>query len=225
MGKNGHTLSHSNAAQAKAANGVIPPEYVITIQTRECEVTPELRSHIEDKVKGIERFWARVDETHLKLNCERGRFDAEVTLFSGGIVARGEVRDDNIRAAFDGAVAKIESQLRRHKKKSLDRERKHDNRDGGMSLRNPRETILSGDGLTANGVAPATLDNDEAEINDEVVRVKRFALKPMAPEEAALQMDLLGHNFFVFRDDQNGQTSVVYKRKGGGYGLIETVAD
>jgi putative sigma-54 modulation protein len=57
------------------------------------------------------------------------------------------------------------------------------------------------------------------------VRTKRFALKPMAPEEAVLQMDLLGHNFFVFRDAETNQVSVVYKRQSGGYGLIEPIAD
>ncbi len=68
--------------------------------------------------------------------------------------------------------------------------------------------------------------SDDGAESDEVnvIRTKRFALKPMSPEEAVLQMDLLGHNFFVFRDDENNQVSVVYKRQDGGYGLIEPVA-
>ena len=68
-------------------------------------------------------------------------------------------------------------------------------------------------------------ESDEEAANDGVVRVKKFALKPMSPEEASLQMGLLGHSFFVFRDSENHQVAVVYRRQDGGYGLIEPVAD
>ena len=233
MGKNGYGQgngvmgSGADAPKARTTGAQIDPINALTIQTRECEVTPELRAHIEDKMRHIERFWPRMDEAILHLDCERGLYNAELTLISGGLVARAQVRTDDLRASFDTVIQKIEAQLRRHKDKTLSRERKHDNRDGGIELRNPRETILSSNGLSTNGGTPQ--DGSEAPDattdTDEMVRVKRFALKPMSPEEAALQMDLLGHEFFVFRDADNSQTSVVYRRKSGGYGLIEPIAD
>jgi putative sigma-54 modulation protein len=229
MGKNGYGQGNSvmgsgvDAPKARATGEQIDALNALSIQTRDCEVTPELRAHIEEKMRHIERFWPRMDEAILFLDCVRGQYSVELTLISGGLVARAQIRTDDLRASFDTVIHKIEAQLRRHKDRTLSRERKHDNRDGDIGLRNPRETILAPNGLSSNGTAPQT--DAEADNDDSMVRVKRFALKPMSPEEAALQMDLLGHEFFVFRDADNGQTSVVYKRKSGGYGLIEPIAD
>ena len=173
----------------------------VNIQAFNCEVTDEHRQHFEDKVGNLERLWPRVEEAQIRITEVRGRFVTEITLISGGMVTRGEERSPNLRAAFDTALHKLEGQLRRHKDREIGRRNRHEH---------------------GNGTAPASLVPPEAH-DDHLVRVKKFALKPMSPEEAVLQMDLLGHNFFVFRDAETNQTSVVYKRQDGGFGLIEPV--
>lgn len=207
----------------------------INVQARGCEVEDALREHFDEKLSGLERHWSEVDEAIIRLSCERGRYVAEITLVSGGLVTRGEERAGNLRQAFDSAIEKLEAQLRRHKKKQLTRQRHRDNRDGvaGEVL---KPTIVTGslaaNPPSSNGGAPGsdvaaaeTADGAHDDAEEDVVRVKRFALKPMSSHEAALQMDLLGHDFFVFRDAESHQTSVVYRRHSGGYGLIEPVAD
>ena len=198
----------------------------IHIQTKNCEVDAALQSHIDEKLVHIEKMWPKSETALLRLATERGRTVAEMTLHWGGLVLRGEERAANVRAAIDGAIEKLESQLRRYKTKLMTRERRHDNRDdvSGEVLK----ASLGASGLASDGVSPSAavdLSAHEEDASLDVVRVKRFALKPMAAEEAALQMGLLGHNFFVFRDAETDQTSVVYRRSNGGYGLIEPVAD
>ncbi len=229
----------------------------LNVQSRNCEIGEELQAHFEEKVAGLERIWPKSDEALVRLSCERGRFSAEVTLLTGGMMTRGEERAATLRQAFDCAIDKLESQLRRYKDKKEARTRRHDNRDdvaGTVS-----KVTLPSAGLAPAGISPNAGTsgagtsgaggfgaggfgaNDTAgsanaaqttagadagtEADEQVVRVKRFALKPMSAEEASLQMGLLGHSFFVFRDADNNQVSVVYRRRDGGYGLIEPVAD
>ena len=192
----------------------------VNIQAFNCEVNDDHRKHIEEKVGSLERLWPKVEEAQIRITEVRGRFVTEITLISGGLITRGEERSPNLRSAFDTAMGKLEKQLRRHKDREITRR-----------ARNGKENALP-DAIAAMvpdsaGEGEGTHDDnyDNHEDRDNVVRVKRFALKPMSPEEAVLQMDLLGHNFFVFRDAENNQVSVVYKRQHGGYGLIEPVAD
>lgn len=201
----------------------------LNIQHRNCQVDEALRAHCEEKVAGLERLWPKVDEAILRLLCERGRYTAEVTLLSGGMITRAEERADNLRQAFDLTIEKLERQLDRHKKKLQTRKRRQNNRDdvAGTVIHPVAPSPMPGEvpnGLLT-GANGATAHSAEDENGDTMVRVKRFALKPMSPEEAALQMDLLGHEFFVFRDAKNNDVSVVYRRHSGGYGLIEPVAD
>jgi len=189
----------------------------VNVQVKNCEIDDELHTHIEERLDHLERLGTLSDDAQLRLMCERGRFAAEMTLQSGGLLMRGEERATTLRGAIDGALEKLESQLNRYRKKVLARDRRHDNRDdvAGEML---KATVLSAE--NTNGYSD--MAHDEG-VN--VMRVKRFALKPMSAEEAALQMGLLGHEFFVFRDAETNQTSVVYRRGNGGYGLIEPVAD
>jgi putative sigma-54 modulation protein len=212
----------------------------LNVLARNCEVDDALQTHFEEKLESLERVWPKADEAVVRLSHERGRYAAEITLVSGGMLTRGEERAANLRQAFDAAIEKLEGQLRRYKKKATSQARRHDNRDDvagtvinsslpaagiapdGIST-NPTSAVQTppvDDGRSAADEGDAYDDSDE-----EVVRVKRFALKPMSVQEAALQMGLLGHSFFVFRDAQNNQVSVVYRRRDGGYGLIEPVAD
>jgi putative sigma-54 modulation protein len=196
----------------------------VNIQTFNCEVNDEHRKHIEEKMDGLERLWPKVEEAQIRITEVRGRFVTEITLISGGLVTRGEERSPNLRSAFDTAMGKLEKQLRRHKDREITRRARNGKENSGldtMSFATATADVSSADG--ADYSEPG--DHENHEDRDNVVRVKRFALKPMSPEEAVLQMDLLGHNFFVFRDAENNQISVVYKRQHGGYGLIEPVAD
>jgi putative sigma-54 modulation protein len=210
----------------------------LNVQSRNCEVSEELQAHFEGKLAGLERLWPKSDEALVRLSCERGRFSAEVTLLTGGMMTRGEERAATLRQAFDCAMDKLESQLRRYKDKKEARTRRHDNRDdvaGTVSNVTLPSAGLAPDGISPNaggfaandtaGGADAAQAGAESESDEQVVRVKRFALKPMSAEEASLQMGLLGHSFFVFRDAGSNQVSVVYRRRDGGYGLIEPVAD
>lgn len=216
----------------------------VTVQCRHCEVDDELREHCEEKLGSIERMWDNAQSASVRLNGERGRFSAEITLVSDGLISRAEERGDNLRGAFDASIAKLQRQLSSFKKKAQSAQRRHNNRDDaagtvlhplaspGLDLAaatrsGPSSTLDGMAGSTSNGAASAPLDGlgDSVGEDESVVRVKRFALKPMSPEEASMQMDLLGHGFFVFRDAGTHEVSVVYRRHSGGYGLIEPVAD
>ena len=200
----------------------------VNVQARNCEVDDLARAHFEEKLHGLERLWSREADAQVRVTHERGLFATEITLFADGLTTRAEERAHDLRAAFDAALHKVESQLRRYKDKVQQRARRQNNRDDvSGTVMNP----IPAPGLTAPATVAALEANSQQDNDsvgngeDKMVRVKRFALKPMGAEEAVLQMDLLGHDFFVFRDDENNQVSVVYRRSGGGYGLIEPVPD
>lgn len=217
----------------KKQNDTNPADLTPTLHVlvRNCEVEPELRAHFEEKLQTLQKLWPKTTDADVRVAQERGRYVAEITLASGSLLMRGEERADNLRLAFDNAVDKLHHQLVRYKEKALARRRRHDNRDDvAGTVRKPTHAS-SGSILPDDAVLLPASNGDRsdaafgAEGEEKAVRVKRFALKPMSPDEAALQMDLLGHSFFVFRDAESNQVSVVYHRRGGGYGLIEPVAD
>ena len=196
-----------NTQNAPQTNGT-----VVEINARGVEVGSAFRQYIEDKISSLEQVWPRIDDAHINLHCERSICSSEITLVSGGLITRGEMRAEDPRVAFDNALEKIEKQLRRYKKKAQTRERRHDNRNG---LELERASVAD-----MNGAPHAEREEDHYDTH---VRTKQFVVKPMSPDEAALQMDLLGHNFYVFRDAESNDDSVVYKRHSGGYGLLEPV--
>ena len=225
----------------------------VNVQARNCEVDPSMREHFESKLNSLEKMSSHLDDAEVRIKQERGRFVAEITLVDGGLVTRAEEHDRDLRTAFDAAIQKLQSQMRRYKDKLQNTGRRHNNRDDQNGVvRNPK---ASDEVTTAATIAPHSMPSPsfEDEVNslagitprpveageeadmdalmggsgapDSMVRVKRFALKPMSPDEAALQMDLLGHDFFVFRNSRDNGVGVVYRRNGGGYGLIEPVPD
>jgi putative sigma-54 modulation protein len=128
-----------------------------------------------------------------------GRFKVEVTSRAAGQMMRVESSAESAEAALDLAIDKMEKRLRRLKERLVQRSRK---------------------GRKESEVGFATLD-DEEDTGPEIVRVKQFVMKPMTPEEAALQMDLLGHSFFYFQNAESDMPSVLYRRRDGALGLIE----
>jgi len=175
----------------------------ISVRGKNLEITPALRQYAEKRLSKIERFF---DDTPVAvlavISQERGRFIVEVTVSVNGILLRGEEVTGDAYASVDLVLEKLEKQIEKFKTRI--------NR------------------LRAKKVAPARVhagegkpEEGQAEERPRVVRVKRFAFKPMDVDEAVLQMDLLGHNFFVFTNAETDQVSVVYRRKDGNYGLIE----
>lgn len=177
-----------------------------TITGKKLEVSEELRAYAEKKVGKIERLFRSGDsEAFITFSRERGRYTAEVTLKNNGMFYRVSETTGDMFASIDSACASIERQIRKNKTRLARRLRQD------AFVRTPDETSF----------AP----EEPEEGTFELVRTKKFNMKPMTREEAILQMNLLEHTFFAFRDEDNdGAFAVVYKRTDGGYGLIEDEA-
>lgn len=179
------------------------------IRGENIEVTPAIREYAENKVEKLEKYFnEEINATaniNLKVYNDR-RTKVEITIPMKNLTLRAEDRNDDMYAAIDQIVAKLERQIRKHKTKV---NRKFKGREGvGSYFANVQ--------LEPEKVAADTEDDLE------IVRTKQFSLKPMDDEEAVLQMNLLGHDFYIFTDAETNETNIVYKRKDGKYGLIET---
>lgn len=178
------------------------------IRGENIEVTPALRDYAEKKVRKLERYFDGTpnSEVHVNLKVYNNEQQVEVTIPMTGLLLRAEESHLDMYAAIDLVVEKLERQIRKYKTKTNRKIRQ----DGSMRF------MFSGGTSTDGSTALAT----EEELDFEVVRQKRFDLKPMNVEEAILQMDMLGHSFFVFSHAETGETNVVYRRRDGRYGLI-----
>jgi putative sigma-54 modulation protein len=173
--------------------------------SRNIELSDDLKDYMEKKLGKLEKFFDKILDSKVALSHSRGMFVVEITSNVNGVVMRGEEYAPEQRKAFDGAIRNIETQVKKHKNFLKDRAflKTHD---------------LSPELATLYAAAEATIPTVTEE---EIVKTKKFPLRPMSPTEATLQMDLLGHSFFVFRNAETGQTNVVYRRKEGGFGLLE----
>jgi putative sigma-54 modulation protein len=182
------------------------------IRGENIEVTPALRNYSEKKIKKLERYFDGTPNSDVYINLKVFNNEqlVEVTIPMPGLLLRAEESHDDMYAAIDLVVEKLERQIRKHKTKV---NRKF--RQGGAI----KFAFANGNG-TAAPTTTTTLLEEEEDDEFQVVRNKRFDLKPMDTQEAILQMDMLGHNFFVFSHAESGETNVVYKRKDGKYGLI-----
>ncbi len=171
-------------------------------------ITDALRDYVEKKVSRIEKYFDTppTSDINVTMRVTKGVHIVEVTIPMPGLLVRAEEQNEDMYAAIDLVSAKLERQIRKHKKKINDKYRQR----GGISNLFIEE-------------ARNNLENSLGELDEEIqiVRTKRFSVKPMDPEEAVLQMDMLGHNFYVFGNMDSGELNVVYKRKDGKYGLIE----
>ena len=170
----------------------------LVISGRNIDITEGLRSAVEEKIGKLERYFNESTEVHITLSTEKERQKIEVTIPMKGSIIRAEQTSTDMYVAIDLVEEVIERQLRKYKNKLIDKEQ-----------------------------AAAQLNKDfmEEDIYEDeeiqIIRSKKFAMKPMDPEEACVQMELLGHSFFVFRNADTDEVNVVYKRKGDTYGLIE----
>ena len=168
------------------------------IKGRNVEVTEGLKSAITDKIGKLDKYFTEETEAYVTLSVEKERHKVEVTIPMKGNTLRAEETNSDMYVSIDLVQETLERQLKKYKNKII--ERKH----------------------SSEMFAPDFVDKDYDE--DDAIKIeksKRFAVKPMDPEEACLQMELLGHSFFVFRNSETDEINVVYKRKGNTYGLIE----
>ena len=169
------------------------------ISGKNLDITEGLRSAVTDKLGKLERYFTPDTEVHVTLSVEKERQKIEVTIQVKGIIIRSELSSTEMFVYIDLVEEVIERQLRKYKNKLVAK-----NQEGNNFSKTLFETEES-------------IEDDEVKI----VRTKRFGIKPMYPEDACVQMELLGHNFFVFFNAENEEVNVVYKRKDGSFGLIE----
>ncbi|MBO8157626.1 MAG: ribosome-associated translation inhibitor RaiA [Bacillaceae bacterium] len=177
------------------------------IRGENIEVTEAIRDYVEKKVGKLERYFdtTPTSDVHVNLRVYNDEQRIEVTIPMTNLLLRAEESHTDLYAAIDLVVDKLERQIRKYKTKVNRKFRQKGAPKYAFAEMEKEAKKLRED------------DDD----NIEIVKTKRFNLKPMDSEEAVLQMDLLGHNFFVFTNSETGDTNVVYRRKDGRYGLIE----
>lgn len=165
---------------------------------RNIEVTPGLKAAVEDKLGKLDKYFNPDTEVHVTLSVEKERQKIEVTIPVKGSIIRSEQVSSDMYVSIDLVEEIIERQLKRYKTKIVDKQQ------------------------AATSFSRMYVENDYNDDEEvKIVRTKKFDIKPMYPEDACIQMELLGHSFFVFCNAETDQVNVVYKRKGDTYGLIE----
>lgn len=173
----------------------------ITIIGKNIDVTPGLREAVEEKIGKLEKYFTPDTEVHVTLSVEKDRQKIEVTIPVKGNIIRSEQVSNDLYVSIDLVEEIIERQLKKYKSKLTSFKQNNEN-------------------FKQDYIDREFVDDDEIKI----IRSKRFDMKPMYPEDACVQMELLGHDFFVFRNAETDQVCVVYKRKGNTYGMIEPEA-
>lgn len=168
-----------------------------TITGKNITLTDALKNTVEKKLSKLDKYFSPNVEVHATLSVQKNNQIIEVTIPFNGIILRGEESTQDMYASIDNVLEKLEKQIIKHKTR-IERQ-VHDG------------TIRFKD-------LPVYEEEDD---EPKIVRTKKFAMKPMDAEEAVLQMELLGHSFFVFKDAESNEVNVVYKRNDGNYGLIE----
>ena len=176
----------------------------LQVKGKNVEVSEAIRTYAEEKLGRLERQLADPTRVELELAVEKNpsiadNHVAEATIWTKGPVLRAKEASTDMRASIDLLADKLERQVTRYRQKRRRRGR-------------------NGTGHAAEPSVPMTFGEEHEPL---IVKTKQFSLKPMSPEEAVLQLELVGHDFFVFRHDRSGEINVVYRRRDGGYGLIE----
>ena len=165
---------------------------------RNLEVTPGLRAAVEDKIGKLEKFFTEDTEVHVTLSVEKDRQKIEVTIPVKGNIIRSEQVSSDMYVSIDLVEEIIERQLKKYKNKLVDKKQ-------GSGFF--RQEFIEKDYM------------DEEDV--QIIRTKKFDIKPMYPEDACVQMELLGHTFFAFVNAETDEINVVYRRRGGTYGILE----
>lgn len=179
----------------------------IKITGRNLEITENIRNYVDKKISRLGKHMPNITEANVELADEKTRspevrFVAQITLNCDGTLLRGEDRKQNLFASVDGVVEVMDRQIEKYKGKLHKKNQIH-----AARRKSVKESLAA---------IPETTTEDSS-----IVRVKRFAVKPMTPEDAIDQMEFLGHDFFFFMNSSTSRYNVVYLRKDGKYGLIE----
>ena len=169
-----------------------------TITGRNVNVTPGIRKAVEEKIGKLDHYFNPDTEVIVTLSVQKDRQKIEVTIPVKGNIIRAEESSSDMYVSIDLVEEVIERQLKKYKNKIIDKKQ-------------------SAQAFSDYFINEETEDDEEIQI----VKTKRFGIKPMDPEEACVQMELLNHNFYVFLNAETEEVNVVYKRKGHSYGLIE----
>jgi putative sigma-54 modulation protein len=176
----------------------------ITLTGRNIEITQALKNNVEEKLSKYEKYFKSDIEVQATMGVQKTRQIFELTIpLKDDVVIRVEESSEDMYTSIDLAVDKLARQIQKHKTKLEKRYRSHD------TIRFDQIPLKS--------------NPQEVEQEHVVVKAKKFPIKPMDSEEAILQMEMLGHNFFVFKNSESDEVNVVYQRKDGKYGLIEPV--
>jgi putative sigma-54 modulation protein len=171
----------------------------ITITGRNIELTEGLKSAVEEKLNKLDRYFTPDTDAQVTLSVEKDRQKVEVTIPTKGHIIRSEQVSNDMYISIDLAEEAIERQLLKYRTKIISKKLN----------------------AAANFKAEYLQDQEEQDEEVKIVRTKRYDLKPMYPEDACIQMELSGHDFFVFVNAETDEVNVVYKRKGNTYGIIE----
>ena len=172
----------------------------ITITGRNIELTDGLKGAVEEKLSKLEKYFTPDTDVYVTLSVEKERQKIEVTIPVKGHIIRSEQVSNDMYVSIDLVEEIIERQLRKYRTKLV-------------AKKQSPEAYFQPEFIEAED------DTDEA---IKIVRIKKFGMKPMYPEDACIQMELSGHDFFVFRNAETDEVNVVYKRKGNTFGLIES---
>jgi len=174
----------------------------IIITGRHLELDDDIRSYAEKKLLKAETYFDHIIEAHMILSAEKHRRIVEVTLNAKHVTFHATEETEDLRSSIDGVVEKVDAQIKKYKEKLKDR--KHRSRSAALGVEEGSSSV----------------END-SEPEPQIVKVKRFAPKPMTAREAVMQMNLLENDFLMFSNSQTNQVNVVYRRKDGSYGLVE----
>lgn len=171
----------------------------IIVTGRHLEITPALKTYAEKKIQRFDRYLSNISEAVVTISVEKYRHKAEVLLKVDGMLIQAEGITGDVYSSIDEVAEKLERQIKKYKEKLVSH-RKPEGKSGVTEA----EPALAAEG-------------------GKIIKNKRFELRPMSPDEAAMQMDLLDKDFFVFTNDNSGVINVIYRRKDGNFGLIEPV--
>jgi putative sigma-54 modulation protein len=178
----------------------------IIFSGKHIEVTEALKDYARTKLNKLEKFFDHVQETHVTESIVRGQHIVEVTMRADSKVIRAEEKSSDMYQSIDLVIDKLERQLTKYKDRFITRKR------DSLNGHKPVEVVAS--------TFAAEESDEEMPV---IVRSKKFSIKPMDPEEAAMEMELIGHDFYVFRNSETSDINVIYKREDGNYGLIEPI--
>jgi putative sigma-54 modulation protein len=177
----------------------------LIIKGKQVDVTDSVENYIRKKMAKLDKYFDQIMDATATVSAEKNRQIFEVTLQAKKAIIRAEEESDSIYTSIDRVVEKLERQIIKYKEKLYSKSFGEQNKVKENNKMKNMETEA------------ANQDSEDVKI----VKMKKFVIKPMSPEEASLQMELLGHSFYVFNNEATDQINVLYKRKDGNYGLIE----